>query len=273
MHHVISYDLAQARAADLRRQAQRAALARAVARARPDRRRRAAPGLPARSPALSTALNRSLSRRLRDTRIPASSARPRPATVALIAVDGRTRPWRLAARLGAALEAHLSVAVLGGAEVSHAAAADDPAGVYGPLLDRAEVGHDLVLLDGGFALDGRWTTFCLQHADRILAVTGGGPVPRALGSCPELEGCDLVAYDAAPGALDEWAAALDPAESHLVREAELGADLARIARRLAGPPAGIAPGQRPGIGTRGGPRSARAGGTGLPPRLTAPRDR
>jgi NTE family protein len=192
-----------------------------------------------RSPALSSALNRSLSRRLQDTRASASTARPRPATVALVVVDGRTRPWRLGARLGAALEAQLPVAVLSGAEVPDAAAADEPAGVYGPLLDRAEAGHDLVLLVGGLALDEPWTRFCLQHADRILAVTGGGPVPPTLCSYPELRGCDLVAYGAAPGTLDGWAAMLDPAESHLIREAELGADLARIARRLAGTSVGI----------------------------------
>jgi EmrB/QacA subfamily drug resistance transporter len=191
------------------------------------------------SPALSLALNRSLSRRLQGTRASASTARPRPTTVALIAVDDRIRPWRLAARLGAALQAHMSVAVLGGADVPGAAGAGDPAGAYGPLLDRAEAGHDLVLLTGGLTLHEPWTKFCLQQADRILAVTAGGPVPSELGQYPELQGCDLVAYDAAPGALDGWAAALDPAGSHLIRETQLGADTARMARRLSGTSVGI----------------------------------
>jgi NTE family protein len=191
------------------------------------------------SPALSAALNRSLSRRLQDTRTSASTARPRPATVALIALDGRVPLGRLAAWLGAALQAHLSVAVLGGAERGASAAPGEPVGVYGPLLDRAEAGHDLVLLAGGSGLHEPWTKFCLQQADRILAVTSGGPVPPAVGHYPELQACDLVAYEAAPGALDGWAAALDPAGSHLIREAELGADIARMARRLAGASVGI----------------------------------
>jgi EmrB/QacA subfamily drug resistance transporter len=191
------------------------------------------------SPALSSALNRSLSRRLQDARASASTARPQPATVALIALDGRIPVWRLATRLGAALQAHLSVAMLGGTEVPAAAVPGEPAAIYGPLLDRAEAGHDLVLLVGGSALHEPWTKFCLQQADRILAVTGGGPVPFALGNYPELQGCDLVAYDAAPGALAGWAAALDPAGSHLIRETELGADIARIARRLTGNSVGI----------------------------------
>ena len=70
-------------------------------------------------------------------------------------------------------------------------------------------------------------------------MTGGGPVPPVLGHYPELQACDLVAYDAAPGALAGWAAALDPAGSHLIRETEFGADVARMARRLAGTSVGI----------------------------------
>jgi NTE family protein len=191
------------------------------------------------SPALSSALNRSLSRRLQDARALAPEAQARPATVALIAVDGRTRPWLLAARLGAALEAHMSVAVLDSAEVPSASVADEPAAVYGPLLDNAEAAHDLVLLVGGLDPDEPWTRFCRQHADRILAVTGGGQVPAVVRGHPELHGCELVACDAKRGALDGWAAALDPAASHVIRETEFRADVARMARRLAGTSVGI----------------------------------
>ena len=192
------------------------------------------------SPALSLALNRSLGRQLRDTRAPAPTARPRPTTVALIALDSGIPLPRLAARLGAALEAHLSVAVLGDAGEPASVAPSEPATVYGPLLDRAEAGHDLVLFAGGFVLRPEpWMRFCLQQADRILAVTGGGPVPQELAKYPELQGCDLVAYQAAPGELDGWAAALDPVESHVVRETEFDADVARAARRLSGTSLGI----------------------------------
>jgi hypothetical protein len=158
----------------------------------------------------------------------------------LIALDGTIPLPRLAARLGAALEAHLPVAVLDGSQVPASAVAGEPAGAYGPLLDRAEAGHDLVLLIAGVARPCEpWTTFCLQQADRILAVTRGGPVPPALGQHPELQACDLVAYNAAPGELDGWAAALDPFESHVIREAEFDADIARMARRLSGTSIGI----------------------------------
>ena len=192
------------------------------------------------SPALSLALSRSLGRQLRDTHAPAPTVRPRPTTVALIALDAGIPLPRIAIRLGDALSAHVSIAVLGGAEGAARAGRSGPATTYGPLLDRAEAGHDLVLLIGGFALQPEpWTTFCIQQADRILALTGGGPVPPALTRLPELQGCDLVAYDTAPGELDGWASALNPVESHVIREPEFDADIARTARRLTGTSIGI----------------------------------
>ena len=193
------------------------------------------------SPTVSSALNRSLSRRLQNAHATAATAgpRPRPGTVALIALDDRIPLWRLAARLAGALQAHLSVAVLGGTDVPAATVPGEAAAIYGPMLDRAEAAHDLVLLSSGSSLHDPWTKFCLQHADRILAVTAGGPVPPGLDQYPELQACDLVAYDAKPGALAGWAAAVDPAGSHLIREAEFGADIARIARRLSGTSVGI----------------------------------
>ncbi len=191
------------------------------------------------SPDLSLALNRSLGCQLRDTRAPAPTTRPRPTTVALIALDARVPLPRLAARLGAALDTHLSVAVLNGAKIP-VPVAGEPAAVYGPLLDRAEADHDMVLLVAGSVLRREpWMEFCLQQADRILAVTGAGPVPPELAGYPELHACDLVAYDAALGGLRGWAAVLDPVESHVIREAEFDADIARIARRLSATSVGI----------------------------------
>jgi predicted acylesterase/phospholipase RssA len=125
-------------------------------------------------------------------------------------------------------------------EVPPPAASTEPATRYGPLIDRAEAGHDLVLLVGGVVLQpGPWMGFCLQQADRILAVTRGGPVPGELAKYPELQGCDLVVYDVAAGELEGWAGALNPVESHVIREAEFDADIARTARRLSGTSLGI----------------------------------
>ena len=53
--------------------------------------------------------------------------------------------------------------------------------MFGPLLDRAEAAHQLVLLEAGTLLGGRTVDeFCIQQADRILALSAGGPVPEHL---------------------------------------------------------------------------------------------
>ena len=151
------------------------------------------------APALSRALNRALAQELRESRAEAPTARPRAATVALFALDEHVPLADLTRRLAEALEHHLAPALLDGSELAVPEAGARPAAVYGPLLDRAEAAHDLVLLEGGSALSGDpWTEFCVQQADRILVVTAGGPVPGALGERPELRGCDLVAYDVSP---------------------------------------------------------------------------
>jgi predicted acylesterase/phospholipase RssA len=194
------------------------------------------------TPALSLVLNRTLGEQLRATRAPASTRRPRPTTVALVAIDDRVPSAELARRLCAALRRHLVPALLDGHEVAAPAPGAEPITAYGPALDRAEADHDLVLLDGGsLVAAGPWTEFCLQQADRILAVSAAGRLEDSLRDRSELHGCDLVGYDASPrsGALAEAAALLEPIESHLVREAQRDADVARIARRLSGHSVGI----------------------------------
>jgi NTE family protein len=186
---------------------------------------------------LSMALNQVLAEQLREARGSAPTARPRPTTVALVALTPDVAVAEIAARITTLVERHLTSALLVGTEAPAPGAGDSPASVYGPLLDRAEAGHDIVMLCGG-RLDASdaWTEFCLQQADRILALTSGGPVPEAVRGRPELRRCDLVALDVAPGsgALSGWGAALDPIETHALRAAELEDDCARIARRLTG---------------------------------------
>ncbi len=194
------------------------------------------------SPALSLGLTRALSEQLRDTRAPVDTRRPRPTTVALVALGDRIDLAKLASGLTRALSEYLSPVLLNGAEVAAPDRGAEPATIYGPLLDRAEGSHDLVLLQGGSTLAGKpWTEFCLQQADRILAVTSGGPVPARLGELPELRGCDLLCLDVAQGSgkLSGWADALDPVESHVVRRASFDQDLERAARRLSGNSLGV----------------------------------
>jgi EmrB/QacA subfamily drug resistance transporter len=193
------------------------------------------------TPPLSLALNRTLSEQLRATRAPAPTTRPRPATVALIALEESVPVSALARELEAELQTHLSAAMLDGAQ--HASVpGGDPIAAYGPLLDRAEAGHDLVLLDAGsLVAGGSWFEFCLQQADRILVVTAGGRPAETVRERHELRGCDLVGYEIAPGsgALADAASLLEPIESHVIREGHQESDLRRLARRLTGTSVGV----------------------------------
>jgi NTE family protein len=194
------------------------------------------------SPALSLSLNRVLAEQLRENRAPAAATRPRPTTIAIVGLGDRPPLEKIAHRLALALEAHLSPVLLDGSETDLSTVDAEPTSFYGPLLDRAEAGHDIVILAGGLvAAGGPWTEFCLQQADRILAVTAGGPVPEALHERAELHGCDLVVYDVAPGSgeMEGWAAVLEPIESHVVRELDFDADIERAARRLSGRSVGV----------------------------------
>jgi NTE family protein len=193
------------------------------------------------APAVSLALNRTLAEQLRATGAAPPTARPRPGTVAVISVSPGPAA-ALARELAEALSVHVSTALLNGAEAEGPSPTEEPAARYGPVLDRAEASHELVLLDAGSVSDeGPWTRFCLQQADRILAIAAGGPVPGGLASRTELRRCDLVVVDVTPstGALEGWGAALDPVESHVVQSASRREDVARIARRLTGRSTGI----------------------------------
>jgi NTE family protein len=191
------------------------------------------------SPALPLALTRILGRQLREVRAPAPTIRPRPATVALVPLDDRVPAADLAHRLVTALGGHVSTVLLDGGEIAPPAGRD-AGSAYGPLLDRAEADNGLVVMHSRHPGDG-WREFCLQQADRIVVLTGGGPLPDGLQLRPELRGCDLVAYDVAPGAgaLEAWTTALDPIESHIVRRATFDDDVARAARRLSGRSVGL----------------------------------
>jgi NTE family protein len=191
----------------------------------------------AEEPAISVALSRGLAAQLRDVRAPAPSRRPLPATVAVVGLDPAADPAALARALDAALGS--GCYMLDGSEVALGAGMS-AAGIYGPLVDRAELAHDLIVLSAGTIAEATpWTEFSIAHADRILAVaTGTGPAAR---KAAELRGCDLVARDVAvgSGALTAIAEELAPLESHQLARETFDADVARIARRITGRSLGI----------------------------------
>lgn len=193
-------------------------------------------------PGAALALSRVLAEQLRQSRGMLDSARPRPSTVGLIACGEGIPVADIARRLADALAPYGAVVTLDGSEAPERAADAAPLAAFGPLLDRAERAADAVLLIGrAGADDDAWSGFCLQQADRILVISRGGDPARWLPDRPELAGCDLVAYDVAPGsgALAGWAQRLDPVETHVIDPQGLDLSLGVLARRLAGRSVGV----------------------------------
>ena len=194
------------------------------------------------SPALPLALARTLAAQLRDTRAPVAAKRPLPVTVALVALGPGVPLDGLARGLREACAVHLAAELLDGRELPEVSEPGQASAVYAPAVDRAESCSRLVLLAAGeLAEVTPWGEFCLQQADRILAVLGPGGVSAAVLERPELRGCDLVVLDLALGAAGQGAIAeaLDPIESHVLSSGSLADDLARVARRLCGQSIGI----------------------------------
>ncbi len=190
-------------------------------------------------PEVSLALTRTLSAQLRDSRGVLPQTRAVPVTIALVALDQRAPVEEIGRRLAGALAAWGRAEALdrGLARSSDA----DPISAYAPLVDRAESANDqVVLVGGGVTGHDPWTDFCLQQADRILAIGSGGE-PADAGGRRELRGCDLVAWEVGPGsgALAAWAEAIEPGETHALRSETLDGDIQRTARRLAGRSIGI----------------------------------
>ena len=195
------------------------------------------------APALSRALNRTLSEQLRISRGALPRVRPRPVTIALVPLQDGLPVAAIAGTLRRALSRVGPAAQLGEADAPPASPNDTALSRFGPMLDRCEADHEYVVLatDGAAPTDA-WTKFCLQQADRVLALTRGGTPPQREPLPAELRGCDLVACDVAPGSgrLAPWVTMLEPVESHALDSGDgLTHDVARIARRLSGRSTGI----------------------------------
>jgi NTE family protein len=198
-------------------------------------------GLLTQSPELALALTRTLATQLGDSRGVRERPRPAPTTVALVPLHPGLPVRELAAALVDSLGAQGRVMCLDGSESEPPVGGGQPLAAYGPLLDRCEAHHDQVLLLGTPRLAADpWTAFALQQADRVLALTAGGPVPEGVGALAALDHCDLVACGVAAGSgvLAGWCEALDPIETHTCGT-DLAADARRMARRLTGRSVGL----------------------------------
>jgi NTE family protein len=194
-----------------------------------------------RSPEVSLALTQTLGAQLRDSVGVMPRSRSVPVTIAVVPLDDAIPARELASDLSTDLRGWGRVEEIDGSIVEERRDEGNVA-VFGPLLDRAESANDqVVMLTDPIRKKTPWTDFCLQHADRIFAIGSGGEPIGDDGRRAVLRGCDLVAWDVAAGsgALDAWAEALEPIETHAIRKETMDADVARAARRLAGRSIGI----------------------------------
>jgi len=190
---------------------------------------------------ISVALTRAMGAQLRDSVGTTAQSRSVPVTIALVGLDRAAGVDELAQRLLDSLSRWGRVDALDG-ESEASVTASRPSAAFGPKLDAAEAANDQLLLVGGFALEpDPWTEYCMQQADRILAIGTGADSPPEGDLPPELTGCDLVAVgiDEGSGALNGWASTLQPLETHAIRGKGTVADVDRMARRLSGNSVGI----------------------------------
>ena len=150
-------------------------------------------------PKVAIALTRVLGSQLRDSVGARSQPRETPVTIALIALDQKADVGHLGRKLAEQLARYRRVDLLDGSEVDDLRSGVDPVAAYAPLLDAAESSNGkLVLVGGQMTAGDPWTSYCLQQADRILAV-GSEAGSLSHGEVhPELTGCDLVAMNVDP---------------------------------------------------------------------------
>jgi NTE family protein len=196
----------------------------------------------ARRPGLGVELARELAHRLRHSRGLPGPAAPRPATIAVLALEPEAPARALAGELASELGRHGATALLDGADVALEIDEQAVAGEYGPRLDHLEEEHDHVVLAARLPVDDPWTAFALRQADRVLAVAGPGRPAPWVAQEPLLRGADVVLCGE-PFSAPRAARWLDPLEAralHLVGvEPGHAAHVARLARRLAGRSVGM----------------------------------
>jgi NTE family protein len=188
-------------------------------------------------PAFAVALTRTLGAQLQRTAVAAAPASRSSQVVTVVALQPHMR--EVAARIARELVGALpgdggSVELLWGNEVA--------SGEYGRVLDQCECEYDHVVLAADEAEDGEWDDFCLRQADRVVGVAdpAAGP-PSAQAVAAGVTDLVVVARVMRAHALGPWLDALKPDAQHHVdpADARFDADVARLARRLAGRAVGL----------------------------------
>lgn len=204
-------------------------------------------------PELTLGLLQALSSQLALSRAMPVSRRGRPVTIALRSPKQSVPLLEIADELSWALCTWGRVAVLYPSdELTMDADGEQPRAQalarFSALVERYEADHDhVILVCGSLPQTKTWDEFCAARADRLLLAVpatneGQDQIDLQDEERSSLRGCELLGYGAQVDspALADWIAALEPAGTFAVRDGSWRrADLARVARRLAGRSVGI----------------------------------
>jgi predicted acylesterase/phospholipase RssA/CRP-like cAMP-binding protein len=190
------------------------------------------------SPAFSRSLLRTLGEWLATGRSGSEAGSSAPPTIAVVAVDEAAASARVEQELAERLGELASVTYVTRDVVAGDA---DPGLVLSELLDRVEGEYRHVLLEGGVLGGDAWTQSCIRQADRVVLVLDEPPADELRSGWDLPRGVDVVLLggpvdESTNRLLDELA----PRATYRVRPgAERHADIAAVARRLAGRAVGL----------------------------------
>jgi len=194
-----------------------------------------------RTPELALALARVATERLRRDAQSPGPVHTLPSTVALVSLGPGPALAAVGERLARACASFGTVALLDESELD-TVDGQAPDALWASVLDRAERGHDrVVLVTSATESSQDWTEFCLRSADRVIALAGREHSPEMLTPAlrGQLNGCHLLtdADSRTAPALAAWRTALEPRTAHHAASQPDAA--AEIARRLCGRAVGL----------------------------------
>jgi len=190
-------------------------------------------------PGFGAAVSRVLGGQLqRSRRLDAEPATTTP-TIAIVALSASAAAAGVEPALMRELTRLTRVAHLDRAAVLGLDGAGEPALALARTLERLERDHDLIVVSAGLEVDPEWSTACVRQADRVLLLVADPPA-APLPPLTVLRGCDVALLEPALGpGVGALLDGLAPRSTHRVARDSFTADVARLARRMAGRAVGL----------------------------------
>ncbi len=205
-------------------------------------------GLLESTPGFAAGVSRALARQLQASRMLDTEAAGAASTITVLALTPAAARAGVEPLLLRELERLCSVARLDQATAAALHSEAEPGVALARALDRLERDHELVLLfataDEQEGVKEEWTNeawarACLAQADRTLLLVSEAPSANEL-ELAGLEGSEVLLLEPADGAgIAELLDRIAPRATQRIARASFAADVARLARRLAGRSVGL----------------------------------